>query len=1235
MALGSADDVIVKFGADISGLSSGIKDAQGQVEGFGSSIKSLGSGVTTLGLALTAGITVPLVALGALALKSSSDVGGAFNEIQRNTGATGATLDGLKQSFTDVFKTVPVDAHAAGDAIAYLNMKLGDTGPQLTAFTTELVNLSRITGTDLTADVHSAGDAFAAWHVATADQIPTLNELWRIAVAGAMPIGTLLDELQQYAPMLQQMNMPLEKAALFIGSLSKAGIDAGPVLNGLRTWMGKVATETNKANESLATGKTSVDAYNTTLNKTPHNFEDLYNSIKNAKTEQEGYNIAVEAFGARSAPAMTKAIRENTLNLADFKKIADGNKDTIDTMADKTTTWSDALKVLKQNVELAAAPIGVAMGSALKNAVGNMTPLVGLAQNLGVAFSKLPEPVKETAVVIGAVAASIGPALMTIGTFASHAAQGVAAIAPAFTVISREASKAVGFIASIPGHIVNIVSGAATAAIHFGEWVVHLAIAAGHLAIIAVQHIASIVTGAGTIAEKFVSIAMDAAQMVGNLANVAISLITSAASAGVTAVSLVSAAASSIIMVGAFVVLGGIFLAVGVALAMIVGYFALAMLYSQTFRDTLSQVILIVQQLGGHLQTAFSDLMAGKVTEAVNELKLGFGQAYDSLKKIDWKTTFNQVGADIKTGLQTALKTIGDIWNNTVKPALTTALNAVNWNDVGKTFGTLLANAITIGLQALAGVFTGDWSGLEAAINSLFGGGGGGGKSLNETMLTTIGTGPSNDFAEAAKRAVQSFVDGFKSALQDKQPEIAKAIADAVQAAAQNLPAIAVDVAFDITGIKTNQTQTTSSPELQPKPGETGVGDFVAWLASLGTGGASNNLPGGTISLSSLLAGVLSGGGGGKTATSGGTSGNSQLKVDIVLDKIDPKIEQLIGSNAAPFTKAFDLKVGTIDPKLNQLTGGDPAPFIKAINISKGTIDPKIDQLTGGNPAPFTKAINISKGTVDPKIAQLIGDNSAPFNKAVDIKKGAFDSPLGQIFGENAAAFTKAVDIKKGNFDSPMGQIFGIDASPFTKAVNIAAGSFASPLGQIFGVDPTPFTKAVNLTTGTTDATMQKVLGGSMDVTVNFKTGTTATNPGGGTAATQHGAIIPATRGGQLILAGEGGEREAVVPEHLWGKPWGHVLSAISGVIPHMQGGGIIGSAAGLGTTIAADVRNFVTSVITKIPTATDMTSSAVMQSEGATVQYNAYISMDSENIKRDVFQAFRELENYHHLTSG
>ena len=135
-----------------------------------------------------------------------------------------------------------------------------------------------------------------------------------------------------------------------------------------------------------------------------------------------------------------------------------------------------------------------------------------------------------------------------------------------------------------------------------------------------------------------------------------------------------------------------------------------AALFSGTFRDTLGQIVPIVQTLGGHLSDAFSDLTKGNITGAISDIKTGFEGAYNSLRAMDWGGILSKIGTETLAGIK-----------NAVTEAIS-FLSAVDWGAIGtsivnglRTVGTDLKDIFTEAYNYLAAV---DWGAIWDTIVS-------------------------------------------------------------------------------------------------------------------------------------------------------------------------------------------------------------------------------------------------------------------------------------------------------------------------------------------------------------------------------------------------------------------------------------------------------------------------------------------------------------------------------------
>jgi len=378
-------DLMVKIGGDASGLESALKGARGAVEGVASGMKSVGVG-------LTAAVTVPLVALGAAAMKASADVGGAYRSIQRETGATGTELAGLKTAFDTVFKTVPASADDVATALTRITQTLDLTTAATGVLATQFLNLSRMTGTDLTTNINSASEAFNAW----GDKIPdvgfALDALYTISQQTGQSVSDISSTLALAAGPAQAAGLGYQETAILVAQLGQAGVPAKQIISSLTA----VIKDATTNNVSAAT-----------------EWQNLVNKFKDPAYKATADDMAILG---NNTTKFALAARNGDLDYGPLLQKIKDSPNAINDMAAKTGTLSEALTLLKNRAELALKPLGDSIYGVAKDIVKGVDPIMTVVENLGKAFDKLPAPVKQATVVLGALAASSGPVIAAGGS---------------------------------------------------------------------------------------------------------------------------------------------------------------------------------------------------------------------------------------------------------------------------------------------------------------------------------------------------------------------------------------------------------------------------------------------------------------------------------------------------------------------------------------------------------------------------------------------------------------------------------------------------------------------------------------------------------------------------------------------------------------------------------------------------------------------------------------------------
>jgi len=413
-------ELMVKIGGDASELKNAVNDAKGAVS-------SLGSGLSSVGKGLTIGVTAPILAIGAAAMKASSDVGGAYRSIQRETGATGTELAGLKTAFKDVFSTVPASADEVATALSRITQTMDLSTKATGALATQFLNLSRMTGTDITTNIDSATEAFNAWGEAIPDAGFALDAFYTISQNTGQSVSDISSTLALAAGPAQAAGLGYLQTAIMVAQLGQAGVPTKQIISSLTA----VVKDATTNNVSAAT-----------------EWQNLINKFKDPSYKATADDMAILG---NNTTKFANAARNGDLDYGPLLQKIKDSPDAINAMAAGTRSLGENLQIIQNRMTLALAPLGSAMGKAANDSVKALDPLFVGIENLGKGFEKLPPAIQQSVVLAGALASALGPALVGVGN-----------AMPVFDKIWGSLSRAVGSIGLFG-------AGAASAAVATGE----------------------------------------------------------------------------------------------------------------------------------------------------------------------------------------------------------------------------------------------------------------------------------------------------------------------------------------------------------------------------------------------------------------------------------------------------------------------------------------------------------------------------------------------------------------------------------------------------------------------------------------------------------------------------------------------------------------------------------------------------------------------------------------------
>ena len=183
---------------DASKFTNGLKAAQQSLQGvskdtntFSTKMSSLGSGLKQTGATLSLA-SVPLLGLGAAAVKTAASFEAGMSEVKAITGATGKDFKALETQAKELGSTTKFSASEAAEGMKYFGMAGYDTEKILAAMPSTL-NLATASGTDLGLTCDIVSDAMSGMKM-SAEETGRFTDIMAATVTGANTSVELMGE---------------------------------------------------------------------------------------------------------------------------------------------------------------------------------------------------------------------------------------------------------------------------------------------------------------------------------------------------------------------------------------------------------------------------------------------------------------------------------------------------------------------------------------------------------------------------------------------------------------------------------------------------------------------------------------------------------------------------------------------------------------------------------------------------------------------------------------------------------------------------------------------------------------------------------------------------------------------------------------------------------------------------------------------------------------------------------
>jgi phage-related minor tail protein len=330
----------------------------GDAKGFSAAADTTIDKIGKLGKAAAVGVTAlgGFAAAGVAGLAQLGDrFDGIGDKIRVTTGATGDALGKLNESFKNVASNFAAPLEDAGLAVANLNQRLELTGKPLEDLAGQFLDLSRITGTDLTANIDNITRVFGDWSVVSVDQSKTLDELYRTAQASGIGFDELATSLVQFGAPMRNLGFSLQESEALLALWNKTGVNTELVMGGLKIAVGKFAGEGKDARAEIWK---------------------IVDAIEKMGPGAEATALAMETFGKRAGSDLVDVIVGGKFSIDELMATIAGGGDTIAKAADDTADWAEQWQLIKNKTLIALEPLAAKVFGAIGAAMDKLGPIL-------------------------------------------------------------------------------------------------------------------------------------------------------------------------------------------------------------------------------------------------------------------------------------------------------------------------------------------------------------------------------------------------------------------------------------------------------------------------------------------------------------------------------------------------------------------------------------------------------------------------------------------------------------------------------------------------------------------------------------------------------------------------------------------------------------------------------------------------------------------------------------------
>jgi len=413
------------------------------VAAVGEKLKDVGAKISAVGQELTTKVTLPLAAVGTVAVTKFAEVDKTMQLTNATMGNTEEQANLLNQAMKDAaanstfgmndaatatlnFARAGLSAEQAAAALApAMNLAAGEGG-----------NLDTVSG-GLVATINGFGGSFN-------DASKYADVFANACNNSALDIDSLSSSMSVAAPIFAAAGYSVNDAALYMGVMANAGIDADTAANALKTGMARLVDPAKEGQEWMDKLGISITNSDGSMKDSVQVQKELHDAFAGL-SESEQIAAASAIFGKNQMSNWLALINTAPGDVSALSGALAEEGTTAEMAEAMMGGFGGSIEKLKSSIDVAATSLGEALAPTISKVADAIQKAVDW-------FNSLSDEQREMIAKIGLVVAAIGPLLLVVGKVISLAGTIMTlapAIGTAITVMTGPIGLVIAAIAAV------------------------------------------------------------------------------------------------------------------------------------------------------------------------------------------------------------------------------------------------------------------------------------------------------------------------------------------------------------------------------------------------------------------------------------------------------------------------------------------------------------------------------------------------------------------------------------------------------------------------------------------------------------------------------------------------------------------------------------------------------------------------------------------------------------------